>query len=455
MAGSGEPSIAPARDTTIQGVMIAGKRADGGPEHRLFQKYDTRSKVLAAADDPKAFRGYGNQLVIGATIEGVAPERPTLVSRDGVICATIVKELKWEGKPPSNARIDGHSVIVKDFGTVVLRRVAHRQRGAPTNDGAVRAGIAGRWVLRLRRYRFERGRIPVIRAAPTGLLVVTIAACAPRPEARLQQLYDSATAQLWRGELTSASTAAQRRADARESRGGLRLGGEFRLLTAEILLVSRDLSTAASILSESQPAGRDWASAKQRYLQGQLALLRGQPAEAGAILDDASHLADAASAVDVRLDIGAMKGQSLIAQRKWAEAEAILHDTIERATKRGDRYHEAVALVNLGTAYLFRDRFDDALQDFERVLANKSLESQLVYPVALSNAGVCYYRLGDMPRAIDAQRRQSPRTNTRGGRACTTRGRLASLVIPTCLTETWRTASCTCSERSRWRTRPT
>ena len=35
---------------------------------------------------------------------------------------------------------------------------------------------------------------------------------------------------------------------------------------------------------------------------------------------------------DVRLDIGAMKGQALIAQRKWAEAEAILDDTIERAT---------------------------------------------------------------------------------------------------------------------------
>jgi len=73
---------------------------------------------MAAADDPKSFRSYGDQFVIGATIEGVAPERPTLVSRDGVIYATIVKELKWEGKPPSNARIDGHSVIVKDFGTV-------------------------------------------------------------------------------------------------------------------------------------------------------------------------------------------------------------------------------------------------------------------------------------------------------------------------------------------------
>jgi hypothetical protein len=118
VAGSGEPSIAPARDTTIQGVMVAGNALNVNLNIGLFQKYDTRSKVLAAADDLKVFRGYSNQLVIGSTSEGVAPEQPTLVSRDGVIYATIVKELKWEGKPPSNARIDGHSVVVKDFGTV-------------------------------------------------------------------------------------------------------------------------------------------------------------------------------------------------------------------------------------------------------------------------------------------------------------------------------------------------
>lgn len=118
VAGSGEPSIAPGRDTTIQGVLIGGAALNVNLNVGFFQKYDTRSKVMAAADDPKVFRSYGSQFVVGATIEGVPPERPSLVSRDGVIYATIVKELRWEGKPPNNARIDGHSVIVKDFGTV-------------------------------------------------------------------------------------------------------------------------------------------------------------------------------------------------------------------------------------------------------------------------------------------------------------------------------------------------
>jgi CHAT domain-containing protein/tetratricopeptide (TPR) repeat protein len=245
----------------------------------------------------------------------------------------------------------------------------------------------------------------LLRAALTGVLVVSMAACAPRPEVRLQQLYDSATAQLWRGELTDASAAAKD-GKALAARDAVpQFETRFRLLTAEIELVRRDLSSAAAVLEEVQPTGHDWVAAKRRYLQGQLGLLRGQPAEAVSILKEATQLADAASAVDVRLDIGAMKGQALIALRKWPDAEAILRETIARAVTHGDRYHEAVALVNLGTAYLFRDRFDDALQYFERVLAYKDLESQLVYSVALSNAGVCYYRLGDMPRAIDAQRR--------------------------------------------------
>ena len=81
------------------------------------------------------------------------------------------------------------------------------------------------------------------------------------------------------------------------------------------------------------------------------------------------------------------------------------NETIELARTRRDRYHEAVALVNLGNVHLFRDRFDHALQFFERVLAFKDLESQLVYSVALTNAGICYYRLGEIDRAIDAQRR--------------------------------------------------
>lgn len=83
----------------------------------FFQKYDTRSKVLAAADDPKVFERNAMHFVAGATVEG-QPSGRGLIQRDGVLYTTIVRELRWEKKPYPGAKIDGHSVIVPEFGTV-------------------------------------------------------------------------------------------------------------------------------------------------------------------------------------------------------------------------------------------------------------------------------------------------------------------------------------------------
>ena len=116
--GSGEPSIAPTRDTTIQGVTIGACGLSVNLNCGVFQKYDTRSKVLAAADDPKTMAANRNHFVGGATVEGQAPSRAGIVQHDGVIYTTIVKELRWEGKPYPGAKIDGHTVVVPDFGTV-------------------------------------------------------------------------------------------------------------------------------------------------------------------------------------------------------------------------------------------------------------------------------------------------------------------------------------------------
>jgi hypothetical protein len=115
--GSGEPSIGPARDTTIQGVDIGGHGLVVDLNVSFFQKYDTRSKVLAAADDPKIFEKNAAHFVAGATIEGQRVGRG-LIQRYGVLYTTIVRELRWEKKPYPGAKIDGHSVIVPDFGTV-------------------------------------------------------------------------------------------------------------------------------------------------------------------------------------------------------------------------------------------------------------------------------------------------------------------------------------------------
>jgi CHAT domain-containing protein len=219
-------------------------------------------------------------------------------------------------------------------------------------------------------------------------------------------MYQSATEQLWRGEMAHAKRGAADGMISAAAQPGSEWAWRFTLLAAEIHLVGRELPDAAKLLDQPAPAtAGGWVAAKQRYLQGQLAVLRGKPGEASIVLDEASQLAQRASAADVNLEIQTMRGQALFAQRQWREAEAILTDTVERAKAQGDHYREAVALVNLGSVNLFLNRFDRALQYFERVLAVKSLESQLVYSVALTNAGICYHRLGEVSRAIDAQRR--------------------------------------------------
>jgi CHAT domain-containing protein/Tfp pilus assembly protein PilF len=245
-----------------------------------------------------------------------------------------------------------------------------------------------------------------MRWALIGLLASSIVACASHSEQRLNSLYDSAAAQLWRGELTNASRGASEGIGLTAANPDSTLAWRFKLLAAEIRLVGRELPQAASILNSAVPANvAPWIAAKHRYLEGQLALLSGKPEDALRILNDASLRAERASAHDVSLDTGTLKGQAFIVQRRWPDAEAILTEMIQLARRRGDQYREAVALVNLGGSYLFRNRFDNAVQFFERALAVKSLESQLVYAVALTNAGICYQRLGEVSRAIDAQRR--------------------------------------------------
>lgn len=245
----------------------------------------------------------------------------------------------------------------------------------------------------------------MIRAALSGLLIVSIAACSSRPDDDLRKRYDSTTAQLWRGELNDAAAGARTGAELAVRESLSSWAWRFKLLSAEILLVSRSLPDAEALLNESPPSDDGWIVAKHRFLQGQLAFLRGKPSEAVLVLDDAMRMAEQASATDVRLDIGPMKGQALIAQRRWDEAEQTLEATVDLARMRRDRYHESVALVNLGNVHLFRNRFDHALVFLERVIGFKDLEDRLVYSVALANAGICYQRLGEIERAIDAQTR--------------------------------------------------
>jgi len=94
-----------------------------------------------------------------------------------------------------------------------------------------------------------------------------------------------------------------------------------------------------------------------------------------------------------------------------------LNDVVARAEAAGDRFQQARALNDLGMGAVVRTRWDEALPRFERVLTFKELDSLSVYSAALSNAGLCYSRLGEFDRALAIQRRSVQLHTGRGTRA--------------------------------------
>ena len=85
----------------------------------IFQKYDTRSKLLTAADDPNFVRESGDCLFMKSAVGGrPAPPTGRLFHGYGTTYATIVKSIKWSGEPYAKATIDHHVVTVPNFGKI-------------------------------------------------------------------------------------------------------------------------------------------------------------------------------------------------------------------------------------------------------------------------------------------------------------------------------------------------
>jgi hypothetical protein len=122
--GSGEPAIAVGNDTAIDGVSIGGYGLVVDLAVPVFQKYDTRSKLLMAADDPQFVRRSGKSLFMSSTVGGTpAPPAGRLAQSYGTIYATIVKSIKWAREPYPGAKIDQNLVIVPEFGKIFFGEI--------------------------------------------------------------------------------------------------------------------------------------------------------------------------------------------------------------------------------------------------------------------------------------------------------------------------------------------
>ena len=122
--GSGEPSIRLGDDTVIEGVTIDKYALIVELNKGLYQRYDTHSKLRAAADDKRFVREHGPSLLMSASVEGrPAPASGRLLEASGGIYGSIVKSIRWSGKPYPGAEIDHHSVKIPDFGRVFFGEI--------------------------------------------------------------------------------------------------------------------------------------------------------------------------------------------------------------------------------------------------------------------------------------------------------------------------------------------
>jgi hypothetical protein len=123
--GSGEPSIALDNDTVVDGAAIGGFKLVVELNTKLFQQYDTLSKLRTAADDPKFVKQNGAGLFMTADVPGRTTASPAgrFVESAGRIYGTIVKSIKWADKPYPGAVIDGNVITIPDCGQLVFGEI--------------------------------------------------------------------------------------------------------------------------------------------------------------------------------------------------------------------------------------------------------------------------------------------------------------------------------------------
>ncbi|HUC76249.1 MAG TPA: hypothetical protein VMS04_13190, partial [Vicinamibacterales bacterium] len=113
-------------------------------------------------------------------------------------------------------------------------------------------------------------------------------------------------------------------------------------------------------LSESLPSSADFDSlrARQKYLLSKAQVGEGALNKALSTVEEGRRLP---STSDVQLDLDELAGQIRLRLGRREEAESLLTGLISKAGIIGDRFHQALALNDLGMGRLASSRFDEAV----------------------------------------------------------------------------------------------
>ena len=120
--------------------------------------------------------------------------------------------------------------------------------------------------------------------------------------------------------------------------------------------------------------------------------------------------------LDTTLEIDRLDGQLLLRLGQTRDGETLLRQVLSTASAASDRYHEATASNDLGRGLMLRNRYDEALPYFERVMAMPDLREYSIYAVSSYNSGICYQRLGQFDKAMLVQQHAVSVQEKRGKR---------------------------------------
>ena len=123
--GSGETSISLDPGTAFEGIALGGYKLLVELNAPVFQRFDTLSKLRTAADTPKFVKEYGASLFMTAAVPGrtAASRQGRFVESGGTIYGTIVKSLRWAGKPYPGAEIDDNVITIPDCGDIYFGEI--------------------------------------------------------------------------------------------------------------------------------------------------------------------------------------------------------------------------------------------------------------------------------------------------------------------------------------------
>ncbi len=253
--------------------------------------------------------------------------------------------------------------------------------------------------------RRQRHRVSVIGGLALGLIL--ICSCAVRPDAAPEEIYRTAQSLQRRGDLNTALAEAGRGIQKLDSTS--LWYWRLRLLEAETLLLQGKAAQASNVLPERLPNGAEYTKLEPQLLlyRGWVQYLQSDFAEARRLFDRAEQSAKSNGAPgDVTVSIGVRRATLDVRLGNFAAAERRFAAAIALARSISDAYWESAATGSFGFSLMNASRFDEAVYWFEKslILSERNIFDSITSSNVL-NLGWCYYKLGDLDRALKLYQR--------------------------------------------------